>query len=117
MPYDYAKLLFSSFIKKSEYLRERDKTGFYLLEVTGEKRQKDTHGNARNRIQVVQYTKPFSNVSVYYFHENWEVGGNSNSVMKAKLAFFASYWEFAYLPRTQCFQGHLAPTSRTCMKV
>lgn len=89
----------------------------YLLEEMDKERQKDTHSNARNRIQVVQYTEPFSNVCVYYFHENWEVGGNSNSVMKAKLAFFASYWEFAYLPRTQCFQGRLAPTPRTSMKV
>lgn len=95
------------------YSLRRQNSGFYLLEETS----KERHGKARNRIQVVQCAQPLSNVSVYYFHENWEVGGNSNSVMKAKLAFFASYWEFAYLPRTRCFQGHLAPTPRTSMKV
>lgn len=30
----------------------------------GEERQKDTHGIARNRIQVVQYTELFTHVYV-----------------------------------------------------
>lgn len=46
--------------------------------MTDEEREKDTPGNARNRIQAMQYTEPISNVCVYYFHENWEVGGKCN---------------------------------------
>lgn len=56
---------FPALLKKKEvYHPSRDKTGLCLLDVTGEEKQKDTHGNARNRIQVVQYIEPFSNVYV-----------------------------------------------------
>lgn len=63
MPNYYFPALFKQ-QKKEDYLPSRDKTGFYLLEVMGEEKQKDTHGNARNRIQVVQYIEPFSKVCV-----------------------------------------------------
>lgn len=39
-----------------------------------EEKQKDTYGNARNRIQVVQYIEPFSNVCVLLSQKlgSWE---------------------------------------------